>query len=164
MKKLIIINGTMGVGKSTISKALNQKLHNSVWLDGDWCWMMNPWRFTDENKAMVLDNICHILNNYIRNQSFEYIIFSWVIPSDAVMKMVLDKLDTNKTEVLKFSLICNEKTLISRMEADKRTEEGKTMSLSRLKTYASMDTIKIDTSEKSIVEITSIIAEKIGCL
>jgi len=41
-KKLIIINGTMGVGKSTISKALYKNLENSVWLDGDWCWMMNP--------------------------------------------------------------------------------------------------------------------------
>ena len=55
MKKLIIINGTMGVGKSTVSKELNQRLKKSIWLDGDWCWMMNPWDFSEENKSMVLD-------------------------------------------------------------------------------------------------------------
>jgi len=42
LKKLVIINGTMGVGKSTICKELSKRLENSVWLDGDWCWMMNP--------------------------------------------------------------------------------------------------------------------------
>ena len=50
MKKLIIINGTPGVGKTTICKALNQNVENSVWLDGDWCWMINPFKVTEENK------------------------------------------------------------------------------------------------------------------
>jgi tRNA uridine 5-carbamoylmethylation protein Kti12 len=40
-KKLIIINGVPGVGKSTVSKELHKSLPKSVWLDGDWCWMMN---------------------------------------------------------------------------------------------------------------------------
>ncbi len=54
IKKLIIINGTMGVGKTAISKELNKKLNNSVWLDDDWCWMMNPFTVNDENKNMVI--------------------------------------------------------------------------------------------------------------
>lgn len=36
MKKLIIINGTMGVGKSTVCKQLLKILAPGVWLDGDW--------------------------------------------------------------------------------------------------------------------------------
>lgn len=54
IKKLIIINGTMGVGKTATSKELNKKLNNSVWLDGYWCWMMNPFTVNDENKNMVI--------------------------------------------------------------------------------------------------------------
>ncbi len=54
IKKLIIINGTMGVGKTATSKELNKKLNNSVWLDDDWCWMMNPFTVNDENKNMVI--------------------------------------------------------------------------------------------------------------
>ncbi|MFT8363047.1 MAG: AAA family ATPase [Sporolactobacillus sp.] len=53
MKRLIIINGTMGVGKSTVSQLVADKLDQSVFLDGDWCWNMHPWVFSDENKEMV---------------------------------------------------------------------------------------------------------------
>ncbi len=66
-KKLIIINGVMGVGKTTICKVLYKKLNNSFWLDGDNCWMMNPFVVNEENKAMVLDNIVHVLNNFLKN-------------------------------------------------------------------------------------------------
>lgn len=90
-KKLIIINGVMGVGKTTISKALYKKLDNSFWLDGDNCWMMNPFEVTDENKFMVLDNISYILNNFIKNSKSKYIIFNWVIHTEDIMKDILKK-------------------------------------------------------------------------
>lgn len=69
MKKLIIINGTMGVGKTTISKEVHKSLDKSVWLNGDWCWMMNPWVFSEENIRMVMDNITYLLRNYLTNHS-----------------------------------------------------------------------------------------------
>ena len=59
----------MGVGKTATSKSLYQKLINSVWLDGDWCWMMNPFIANEENKEMVLDNISHLLRNFLMNSS-----------------------------------------------------------------------------------------------
>jgi shikimate kinase len=46
MKKLIFINGTMGVGKTTISQQLKQQLPYSVFLDGDWCWDASPFVVT----------------------------------------------------------------------------------------------------------------------
>ena len=66
-KKLIIINGTMGVGKTTISKMLYKELENSFWLDGDNCWMMNPFIVNEENKKMVVDNITYILKSQIKS-------------------------------------------------------------------------------------------------
>lgn len=74
--KLIIINGVMGVGKSVTSKALNQALSKSVWLDGDWCWMMDPFVVNDITKEMVIDNITYQLNNFINSKQFEHIIFN----------------------------------------------------------------------------------------
>ena len=38
MKKLILIGGTMGVGKTATSSLLKYQLDNCVFLDGDWCW------------------------------------------------------------------------------------------------------------------------------
>ena len=42
MKRLFIIGGTMGVGKSTVCQELKTMLPNSVFLDGDWCWDSRP--------------------------------------------------------------------------------------------------------------------------
>ena len=36
MKKLTMINGTMGVGKSTVCNKLLNMLSPSAYLDGDW--------------------------------------------------------------------------------------------------------------------------------
>ena len=41
-----MIGGPMGVGKSTVSRILRDRLDNSVLLDGDWCWDMHPFRVT----------------------------------------------------------------------------------------------------------------------
>jgi len=75
MKTIYIIGGTMGVGKTTACQLLKKSLQNSVFLDGDWCWDMNPFQVTDETKRMVVDNICYLLNNYIGCSVYENVIF-----------------------------------------------------------------------------------------
>lgn len=47
----------MCVGKTATCEELLGRLPDSVWLDGDWCWMMNPWVFSEENKRMVEDKL-----------------------------------------------------------------------------------------------------------
>ena len=61
MKKLIIINGTMGAGKSTVSEQLLKETENSIYLDSDRCWNMNPFTVNEENIEMVLKNIIFLL-------------------------------------------------------------------------------------------------------
>ena len=65
MKKIYLIGGAMGVGKTTVAQILKTKLSNSVFLDGDWCWDSDPFQVTEETKIMVIDNISHLLNNFI---------------------------------------------------------------------------------------------------
>ena len=65
MKTLYMIGGTMGVGKTTVCQQLKRDLQNSVFLDGDWCWDASPFHVTDETKAMVIDNICYLLINFL---------------------------------------------------------------------------------------------------
>ena len=79
MKKVIFISGTMGSGKTTVSCLCNEQLTRSVWLDGDWCWMMHPFQVSDQTKAMVLDNITYLLNQFLAQPDFDYILFSWVM-------------------------------------------------------------------------------------
>ena len=70
MKTLYMIGGTMGVGKTTVCQQLKQDLPNSVFLDGDWCWDASPFQVTDETKAMVTNNICYVLNNFLKCSAY----------------------------------------------------------------------------------------------
>ena len=51
----------MGAGKSTVSEQLLKETENSIYLDGDWCWNMNPFTVNEENIEMVLKNIIFLL-------------------------------------------------------------------------------------------------------
>jgi broad-specificity NMP kinase len=153
MKKLIIINGTMGVGKSTVCQILLDKLTPGVYLDGDWCWNMNPFVVSEENKTMVLDNITHLLKNYLSNSSYQYVIFCWVIHQEDIFKQLLTPLESIDFELHKISLVCSESVLRNRLEYDvlqgSRTSDVINRSILRLPLYNKMDTVKIDVSELS---------------
>lgn len=157
MKKLIIINGVMGVGKTTVSKALYKSLDNCFWLDGDNCWVMNPFIVNEENKEMVLNNIGFIINSYIKNSSSKYIVFNWVIHTDEIMKEVLSRIDKKDVDIYKITLMSSKEELVKRIEKDikeKRRDEGNIKrSLERYSLYEGMNTVKVDTSNRGIDEI-----------
>ena len=63
-KHCILINGTMGVGKTTVCKELMKLLPASVFLDGDWCWYSHPFTVTEQTKQVVMENIGFTLKNF----------------------------------------------------------------------------------------------------
>ena len=167
MKKLILVNGTMGVGKSTVCEILYKSMKNSCWLDGDWCWTMNPFKVTDENKAMVMGNITYILNNFLRNSMYEYIIFNWVMHQESIIEDVLRKLDKNyEYQVYKITLMCSEEKLIERIKKDidngKRDKDSLSRGVERIPLYKDMDTIKVDVGSNDVLETVEIIKNIVG--
>lgn len=66
MKRLYMIGGPMGVGKTAACRQLQQLLDRSVFLDGDWCWDAHPFQVTEETREMVLENISFLLNSFLR--------------------------------------------------------------------------------------------------
>lgn len=168
MKKLIIINGTMGAGKTTVCGHLHKMLRPSVYLDGDWCWNINPWIITEESKSMVIDNITHLLKSFLKNSGFEYIIFCWVIHEEIIMDEIVNALADIEFELYKFSLICSEDALRLRLlrdiEAGLRGEDIIERSVLRIPLYNKMATTKIDVSNISAAEAAESIAESISDL
>jgi broad-specificity NMP kinase len=158
-KRLIIVNGTMGVGKTTVCKALQQKLDKVVWLDGDWCWMMHPWVFSEANKRMVADNITYLLRNFLKNAAFDYVIFNWVIHQEAIFDLILEQLRDLEFELHKITLMCSEAALQTRMRRDQRDAQVIATSLQRLKLYEVMNTIKVDTTNLTVAEAVQRIIE-----
>lgn len=106
---------------------------------------------------MVIDNITHVLNNFIHCSAYENIIFCWVMHESSILDEVLSKLDIENCQVYKFSLICDEATLRKHLQKDidagLRDESIIKKSLERLPLYQHQDTIKIDVSDKTVEKI-----------
>lgn len=162
MKTFYCIGGTMGVGKTAVSQQLKLQLHNSVFLDGDWCWDAHPFQVTEETKAMVLDNICAVLNNFLQCSAYENVIFCWVMHEQSIIDTILSRLNTADCRVVTVSLLCSETELLRRLHRDIaagiRTEDVVARSLPRLPLYQTLDTIKVDTTGKSAAEVAAEIA------
>lgn len=134
----------MGIGKSTICNQLNQDLDHSVFLDGDWCWNMDPFVVNQDTKNMVLNNITHCLNNFIHTPGIENIIFCWVMHKQDIIDQIIQKLDTEGVDIHLISLICEKEELIKRMLIDRRDNQTIRKSLQYLELYKDLDTQKID--------------------
>lgn len=144
MKHVYLIGGPMGIGKSTICNQLNQDLDHSVFLDGDWCWNMDPFIVNQDTKNMVLDNITHCLNNFIHTPGIENIIFCWVMHKQDIIDEIIQKLDTKDVELHLISLICDKQELMQRMLIDRRNNQTIQKSLKYLELYKDLNTQKID--------------------
>lgn len=150
MKHVYLIGGPMGIGKSTICNQLNQDLDHSVFLDGDWCWNMDPFIVNQDTKNMVLDNITHCLNNFIHTPGIENIIFCWVMHKQDIIDQIIQKLDTEGVDIHLISLICEKEELIKRMLIDRRDNQTIRKSLQYLELYKDLDTQKIDVTTLDI--------------
>ena len=163
-KTLIIVNGTMGVGKTATCRLLLQQLAPAAYLDGDWCWTINPFVVTPENQAMVIDNIVHLLRGYLTNTSLRYVIFGWVMHQQEIFDAILEPLGDLEFETHKVTLTCSADRLQQRLLLDvtagHRQPEVIERSLKRLPLYAQMPTEKLDVSDISAAAAASSIAAR----
>lgn len=163
MKKLYLIGGTMGAGKTTVSQQLKQILPNCAFLDGDWCWDMAPFVVNEETKAMVMDNICHTLNGFLHCSVFENAVFCWVMHEQYIIDEIIFRVRTKGWEIIPISLIISEAALCDRLsrdiEAGVREADIIERSSARLPLYEKLNTIKLDVSALSPLDAAKRIAE-----
>ena len=150
MKNLIVIGGTMGVGKTATCRELQKLLPRNVFLDGDWCWDMQPFVVTAETIAMVNDNIAHLLNSFLACSEFDNVVFCWVLHEQHILDDLLAALDLDDCATYSFSLVSTEQALSERLSRDiaagKRKADITERSVARIPLYAELDTVKIDVS------------------
>jgi len=150
-KRLVLINGTMGVGKTAVSMELLKLLPPCAFLDGDWCWNMNPFVVTEETKRMVMGNIVHLLKSFLACSETETVIFCWVMHEKSILDELLSRLHLNGVDVYIFTLMASERALTERIKKDVdrsvRSMDVLERSLQRLPLYEAMDFIKIDVSD-----------------
>lgn len=159
---MIIINGPPGVGKTAICRRLLKKLEFAVWLDGDWCWMMDPFVITRENKEMAEDNIMHLLRNFLSNENFQNVIFDWVMHKEGIGKRILKGLGDLDFQLYKFTLICSREALEKRMSEAGRSVGQISRAMGYLPFYRGHDTVKVDTTGRNIADTVEYLLRKIN--
>lgn len=165
MKDLVFVNGTMGVGKTSVCRELLRILQPSVFLDGDWCWNMSPFVVNDETRTMVLGNIAHLLNSFLHCSAYRYVIFCWVMHETSIVENVLERLDLANVRFSLFTLISSPQALEERLRRDiddgKRNPDVLERSLKRLPLYEEMNSRKIDVSFLSSRKAAELLADRL---
>ena len=166
----------MAVGKTSAATGFVNSVRRSVMLDGDWCWEQGcDWHFGDADRRMVMDNICYLLRNFLQNDNFENIVFSWVLHKREIYLEILKNLADLEFDFFNISLVCDNQTLYSRLlerNESMRKEYGFTgntdisqifqRAIERMSHYSSLDTIKLDVSGYSKMEVLKKILEITG--
>ncbi len=165
MKRLIILGGTMGVGKTTVCQALKPFLMPGVFWDGDWAWDMTPFILNDETRELALSNTAFLLNSFLQCSAFHNVLFCWVLHEESILNELLSRLHTKDAEVYWFSLVCSEAALRERLERDVargvRTADVIGRSLPRLPLYDALPSKRIDISQLTPAETARLIFQQI---
>ena len=124
MKKLILLSGSPCVGKTTVGKYLFEHYDNSEYLDGDWCWCVNPFSVKDKRLRNGDKSMSFVLSNYLTS-GFDYVFFASVVLTDnKIRENILKDITATDYEVIGFTLTRSEETLIKRHS--KRGDQGNT--------------------------------------
>ena len=154
--KVIILNGPMGVGKTTVGKLIAEKQPGTAFIDGDWCMDLHPFVGNRETKEMAVDNILHMIGNYQKCSACRMAVLVWLMDDRWVLDRILEGLAVMEAEVQYVTLACSRESLIRRWKEDRRcewrTDHWLEISLASLSRFAEMDH-QIDTSELSAEEI-----------
>lgn len=160
MPTLYIITGPAGVGKSTISKSLSQRLNRSVLIEGDLIYhqvvggYVKAWK--EGNHLSTFWKVCiNMMENYL-SDGFD-VVFNYIVTKDE-LENIKNKL---KDYRIKFVvLITDEKTLLSRDKErlpDNQMGERCTILLNNFKNSNYPKKYFLDTTNLSVSETTSII-------
>ena len=127
MKRLILLCGANGIGKSTASAELMKRLPHSSYIDSDYCRMTNPPIFNEELIRLNYKNILAMMENSFACGEIQNVIFPFGFHGHR--KQLFDVLlEELRQKGISFKLVpvllyCGEEENGRRARADGRDEE-----------------------------------------
>ena len=161
---VILINGPMGAGKTTVGKQIAESVYGTALIDGDWCMDLHPFVGSRETKEMAIDNILHMMRNYKACSACRQIVLVWLMDEAWVRNALADGICKMGLTPHSFTLMCSEEELIRRWKNDDRcdwrTDEWLRVSLRSLKDFSNMENC-IDTTAMTIAQVTETVMNRI---
>ena len=73
---VIVINGPMGIGKTTVGTYIADSNPGTAFIDGDWCMDLHPFVGNKETRDMAVNNIAILFTNQLQQLSMNKNILS----------------------------------------------------------------------------------------
>jgi len=166
-KRLILILGPNGVGKTTTAWAILDKLTRCAMVDADWLRVMNPFALTAQTKETVIQNIYSLFYHYFACSEIDCVVFPYAFHGDRreMFEEVIRRLRQTEAdfEVSPVVLKCDYEENVRRARKDGRDEARIARGMKN--TFAFYDDLpypKVDTTHLDANQAAQAVQEAIG--
>lgn len=163
---IVILNGSVGVGKTTVAWALNESFDRSVMLDGDYLGAVHPFEIYDDARVAYLYKIITHLLEFHKAHGYTNFVINYVFESPASLAALVKGLSELDEAIHTFWLTCAEgeqrDRILKRRTDGWRWELERFSELNAILEAASQRGdigIKVDTTNLSVANIVRIIHE-----
>jgi chloramphenicol 3-O-phosphotransferase len=157
---IVIINGSLGVGKSSVGDQLHYRFDKSVHLDGDYIADVHPFQIYDEARIHHLYHTLELLIGFHQKNGYHNFVINYVFESPESLQELLDLLHPLDSSIYTFWLTCAEAEQAKRIQNRKREglewELSRFLELQRIQSKAAQQGfigMEVDTTRSSAAEV-----------
>ena len=159
---IIIINGSLGVGKSSVAEELHYKFERSVYLDGDYIGFVHPFEIYDEKRLEHLYRTLELLIKFHQKSGYYNFVINYVFETPVALRELLTLLRPLDAHLYTYWLTCESEEQAQRIQA--RQHENLDWELSRFVELQSIQAEaarvgfigkKIDTTGLTVAEVAT---------
>lgn len=163
---IVILNGSVGVGKTTVAWALNESFDKSVMLDGDYLGAVHPFEiYDDERVSYLYKTLVHLLE-FHKAHGYQTFVINYVFESPELLAALVDPLKVLDSRIYTLWLTCSEEEQRTRIL--KRRTDGWAWELERfVELNAILEAasgqgdvgVRVDTTGKAVADVVRAIRE-----
>ena len=156
---IIIINGSVGVGKSSTSWELAERFDRSFMLDGDFIGAVHPFKIYDQERVDYLYKTLHHLIRFHQGHGYTNFVINYVFEQPFQLTLLTDLLKPLDGNIQAFWLTCSEEVQGERVKKRKPDHEWdlkRYVELNRILRASSKEGFigrEIDTTHLTIPEV-----------
>ena len=165
---IIIINGSVGVGKSSSSWELAERFNQSFMLDGDYIGAVHPFEIYDQERVDYLYKTLHHLIQFHQNHGYTNFVINYVFEQPCQLTLLTDLLEPLDKNIQAFWLTCDEVVQAERIKkrkADHQWDLKRFVELNQILRASSKKGFigrEIDTTHLAIPEVADKIWQEVN--
>jgi broad-specificity NMP kinase len=119
---IIIINGSLGVGKSSTAEQLHYKFDKSVHLDGDYIGDVHPFEIYNDARISHLYRTIELLIDFHQKNGYHNFVINYVFESPESLQELLNLLYPLDASIHTYWLTCDKEEQAKRIQTRRREE------------------------------------------